>query len=436
MIIWHNIKQAWVLIKQNKLYSSIYIIGTGLAIAMAMIMAIIYYIKIAPLYPENNRSRTLVFTRMMLTYPDSDRRTTSNLSHSLVKEHFYTLQSPEAVTGILTIRNDRPLVKQQGGKLNMPTTVGYVDNDFWKVFTFKFLSGKPFSKEDFESGIKTAVISASMANKLFGTIEAEGLRMTLDNNEYRIAGVVKDVSYATPVTYAEIWVPYTVKPEELKPLNMGEGYMGRMKVYILAPSVAAMDDVKNEVETVFHNINSSQDRYKVHINGQPDPYWRSVFRIYSSRDVDWGKIFKTLGIMLIAMLLIPAMNLAGMVSSRMEKRLPEMGLRKVFGASRGKLYSQILTENFLLTLLGGLAGLFISYFIIYARKDIILTLFDKWPNALPDGINNFFTIDMLINPVVFLITFGICLLLNFVSAIVPAWHALKKDIVYSLNKEN
>lgn len=36
-----------MLIRQNKLFSSLYVLGTGLAIAMTMIIAIVYYIKIA-----------------------------------------------------------------------------------------------------------------------------------------------------------------------------------------------------------------------------------------------------------------------------------------------------------------------------------------------------------------------------------------------------
>ena len=53
------LKQAWVLLKQNPLFSTLYIVGTGLAIAMTMIVAVVYYVKIAPVYPEVNRMNTL-----------------------------------------------------------------------------------------------------------------------------------------------------------------------------------------------------------------------------------------------------------------------------------------------------------------------------------------------------------------------------------------
>ena len=41
--------------------------------------------------------------------------------------------------------------------------------------------------------------------------------------------------------------------------------------------------------------------------------------------------------MLLVLLLVPALNLSGMIASRMESRLAEMGVRKSFGAGRGKL---------------------------------------------------------------------------------------------------
>ena len=54
------LKQAWELLRQNRLFSTIYIIGTGLSIALVMTLFIIFYVKFAPVYPEYNRNRTLV----------------------------------------------------------------------------------------------------------------------------------------------------------------------------------------------------------------------------------------------------------------------------------------------------------------------------------------------------------------------------------------
>ena len=45
------LRQAWTLMKQNRLYSAIYIVGTGLSVALMMVVFLIYYIKFAPIYP-------------------------------------------------------------------------------------------------------------------------------------------------------------------------------------------------------------------------------------------------------------------------------------------------------------------------------------------------------------------------------------------------
>ncbi len=40
-------KQAWHLMKQNRFFSAVYIIGTGLAISMMMVLAVVYHIRTA-----------------------------------------------------------------------------------------------------------------------------------------------------------------------------------------------------------------------------------------------------------------------------------------------------------------------------------------------------------------------------------------------------
>lgn len=85
--------------------------------------------------------------------------------------------------------------------------------------------------------------------------------------------------------------------------------------------------------------------------------------------------------MLLALLFIPAMNLSGMMSSRMDERLSELGVRKTYGATNMRLIGQVLWENLLLTCIGGLLGLLISYLIVLTASDWILTLFDSYTDV-------------------------------------------------------
>ena len=90
-------------------------------------------------------------------------------------------------------------------------------------------------------------------------------------------------------------------------------------------------------------------------------------------------------LVLLVLLLVPALNLSGMISSRMEGRLAEMGVRRSFGAGRKMLLSQVMWENLLLTALGGALGLLLAWLALYAGREWIFTVFDSWPNMVPKG---------------------------------------------------
>ncbi len=132
---------------------------------------------------------------------------------------------------------------------------------------------------------------------------------------------------------------------------------------------------------------------------------------------------------LLAFLFIPALNLSGMISSRMDSRLDEIGIRKAYGATNGEIITQVLWENLLLTFAGAIIGLTLSYLIIITGSSWITAFFDTRVNDLsPREINA----DMLLNPTVILCILTLTLVLNIVSALVPTMIALKKDIIQSL----
>lgn len=120
-----------------------------------------------------------------------------------------------------------------------------------------------------------------------------------------------------------------------------------------------------------------------------------------------------------------------MTASRMKKRMEELGIRKAFGAQNKTLLMQILYENLFLTLLGGLIGLMISYGIIYSMKSWLLGNYDWDGSSLTASID--LSPGMMINPEIFGYTLALCLVLNLMSALVPAWRALKRPIVDAIN---
>lgn len=426
------LRQSFKLLKQNPLFSSLYVVGTGLAISMVMVLAVLYYIKVGDIYPETHRSRMLVASTVhMQNIENNASNTTGAYSATFVKECFYPLKGVEAVTAIGDVESW--FVKVKDVKRPLPALVKLTDAGFWKVFDFSFVTGKPFSEVDFQSGLRVAVVSEEMAQRVFGKTDVVGEFIQLNLADYRICGVVKSPSYALNMSFAQVWLPYTCLSGYD---NHQWDVLGPFEVAILLHSARDAGEVKVQVDEYVREFNAQpHDGYRLVMHGQPYLYWKTLFRTNDMEDLDFLMVIRQMGLWLLLLLLVPALNLSGMISSRMERRLPEMGVRKAFGATGNRLFSQIVWENLLLTCMGGVLGLMLSFGMVLLAKDWLLTMLDGKAELLPGGVQMSIATDMLFNPVLFVVTFIICVILNLFSALIPAYLALKKDIVYSLNRQ-
>ena len=132
---------------------------------------------------------------------------------------------------------------------------------------------------------------------------------------------------------------------------------------------------------------------------------------------------------MFVLLFVPALNLCGIVAGRMERRTAEMGIRKTFGARRSTLLWQVVTENLVLTSIGGIIGLIISWLAIYGfRLELLSLFFDSYMMSTAPIVTG----EMLFSPLLFVGCFIAILVLNLLAAVVPAWWSLRKPIVESM----
>ena len=432
-MIKYDWKQAWELLKQHKLFSVLYITGAGLAIAMTMVVFVAHYIRVAPVYPETNRAETWVLKSVTVQRVKTRGSGSWQSSHQLVRDWWYPMQEAEQVSAVYNSWELDDYIQREnlGSELNVK--VKYTDPAFFRIFQFSFLAGKPFSQADFESGIMNAVVGEDLARRLFGTTEVVGKTFSLNYTDCRIVGVVKDASFLTRDSFAQLYLPYTTVAGYDKDSKSDAGMLGPYTVYFKVKDDAMGADLEAAMHEMVRKYNTSQEENKLVLSG-PDVYWKSVYR-RGNVPLDWWELIRLWGGLVLIFLLVPALNLCAMISTRMENRLPEMGICKAFGADRGRLLRQILIENLILTCLGGLLGLCWVWTILIAGRNWVFTLFERYGNSAPEGVDTIVSFDMLFSPWIFCAGFIVCLLLNLFSALWPAWKALGKDIVYSLNQK-
>lgn len=425
-------KQAWNLVRQERLFSLIYIVGTGLSVSMVMVLSIVFYMKIANIYPETNRDRMLIAKSGKVTY--GERQSSSGLSVDVIKTCFVPLKNVKEMS-IVSRNGAGYKVQPENSPVQLPVTVKFVDVGFWKVFGFRFLSGQSFTQADHQSGIRTAVIAGSLARRLFGTTEAVGRTVTMDFRPYRVCGVVEDASPVTENTYALLYIPYTAEEGYKSRSDWDKtGSLGDYQVYLLAAPDANLDEIKAAAENNVRRYSQAlEDKQTFTILGQPDRQWQTIFREWSNVKPEYDKELLRYGLVFLILLLVPGVSLSGMADSRMERRLAEMGVRRAFGAPVGTLMRQIITENFFFTFLGGLFGLLFSYLLLYLTRSWVMQIGTSFSDGLPEGAEMVFAPAMLMNFQVFGIALFVCFLLNLLSALIPAWRAAHRHIIYSLN---
>ena len=424
------------MMRQNKLFTSIYVAGTGLSIAFTMVLFIIYYVKFAPVYPEYNRDRMLVINKSAVAKEGAEEWNNCNGGASpkvaeLVKDLPH-LEHVGMASMLPPMMGSAVLLPQSNEQLEV--TQGFADAGFWKVFTFRFLSGKPFNEEAVEASLPVAVLTENLAKRIFASTDVIDKHFKLDGKDVKVIGVVEDVTGTTPATAADLYLPlYYGMGEMLRPSKKPKGLLGDVGIYMTAPSENDVEALRAEVVDVLNRYDQEDTQYTHFWMDQPDVWWKSTFRDDCRNAPDIAGIIRNVLYMLLALLFIPAMNLCGMISSRMDERMSELGVRKAYGATNASLISQVLTENLLLTLVGGLVGLALAYFIALTGGDWVYHLFDTF--VIPGGVNPSFTVEMLFNPTLFLTVFGLCVLLNLISALVPTILALRHSIIYSIQSK-
>ena len=412
--------------REEKLFSGIYIAGTALAIAFTMVMAVVYYAKLADIAPEVNRSRT-VYVKGMVKRAVNDTLKWEQTSYTAtqVKEWLYTLKSAEVVSATVNASrytSDRQYLKCDNHKL-VPVVTRMVDANFFKVYQFNFVYGRPFTQEEclnennyIENATMPAVISRDIAEQAFGK-DVDPVGKTLNYGFIiRIVGVIEPTSSIMEESFGQLFLALDQEAEQ---------------VIVVLKEGCTVQDLEKELTEIAHKRSVSDKEWDYFLHGIMLPH--AQLKMGGDGGLhSWSAIFKSFFPKVFVLLLVPALNLSGLVAARMRRRVAEMGVRKAFGAKRRTLLTQVITENLVLTLCGGFVGLVITWLLLYVFRSWLFFAVGNTAFTLPEP-----TVDgeMLFSPLIFVIGLAVCIVLNLMAALIPAWLSLRNPIVESMNEK-
>jgi putative ABC transport system permease protein len=410
------LKQTLEMLKQNKFISAVSILGTAFAIVMIMAVVIIQYVNEANIAPETNRSRTLYLSKMRVQSIDTVNWSWSagGISYGMYKEYLSDLKTPEQTALLLSSGTNHAVVNVEGAKKRFVVSKALVNSEYWSVLSFRFLAGKPFDRTDYDSGLKKAVIKRNLAEQLFGAGQAVGRIIEVDFTPYAVVGVVDEISPVFTYTDSSIFMPATSVEDP--------GENGAIQMLILARHANDFEAIKQEVREAERKYEAANPEFRINFWG---PYDRRSQRFHSNsmEPLDESQAPRRTLFLLLILLVVPAVNLSGFSMSRIKKRSEEIGVRKAFGAKKYTILVQVLYENLITSLIGGAIGLVLSYFVVLWLRGWLLEIPDE--GSVPVGA--------FLSPFIFIAVFVACLVLNLLSAGIPALRTTRMNIVESLN---
>ncbi|MDE5650046.1 MAG: ABC transporter permease, partial [Duncaniella sp.] len=332
----------------------------AMAILLVMVVMMIRQVQVEPIYPESNRDRLLYDYGVSMQGEQSSG--SSHLGMELIDRIYGDLEGAEAIS--IVASGCEPYDVNADGGIPEMVDVREADENVWRIYDYVFINGSPYTKGDVDAGNKVAVLTESLARKLFGSVDVSGRTVLLKQYPYRIAGVVKDISPLMGWSYAQCWIPIDKNPEQWMRMDAAiDKYFGPYSVITMANRAEDVDAIRREIRSRNATLNSELKTSGWERVDTDYPYTQEYlyFLKGTNRAPDISSTNMIRWILLAIIILVPAINLSSMTQSRLRQRRHEIGVRRAFGATKSGIMLSMLRENLVVTLAGGLLGLILAF---------------------------------------------------------------------------
>lgn len=242
-----------------------------------------------------------------------------------------------------------------------------VTSNFFSVLGINATIGRTFTLDDQNSGARLVVLSHSFWQTHYaGNPSVLSSAIRINGEPLNVVGVMPP-QFKYPVG-ASLWVlsRYAVPEQPLNPTVNSAGMRDTYYVSVVArlrPD-ATLGQAQAEVSSIARGLKEKYADEEGAIDAQ----------VISLHDDLVGEIKVALLVLLAAvvlLLLIACASIANIVVARVAARQPEIAVRAALGAGKLRLMRQLLSEQILLALLGGVLGIFLAYIAIPILRPVL-----------------------------------------------------------------
>ena len=272
--------------------------------------------------------------------------------------------------------------------------------------------GSFLSEEQVEQQERVAVLGSTAASDLFGSGSAAiGQEVRIDNEAFMVIGVLEEEGGRNSVD-DQAFVPIRVAQGRLFNADRYRGTYTVTGMSIQAASSEVVDAAELQIERTLRM------RHGLDADTEND---FSIFNQASLLEIA-GDISGTLSALLGSIgavsLLVGGIGIMNIMLVSVTERTREIGLRKALGAHDSDILLQFLVEALVLTFIGGLIGIGISYGLSRALANV-----------------PFIPFSIVIEPWSVVLALAVATASGFIFGLYPAMRATKLDPIEALRYE-
>lgn len=368
------LKIAWRNLLKNKTFSIVNIAGLAIGLACFILIALYvldeisfdrYHEKADRIYRVNSDIK-FGGTDLKLAVSSDPMGATLKKDYPQVEEFVRIYNS-----------NGSKLIKK-GNEFIDEQDVAHADSTLFKVFTLPAVEGNTLTALNEPNSV---VITASTAEKYFGTTSAVGKMLELNNNTlYKVTAVIKDIPHNSHFNFDLIFSMDNVD------YNYGNFLSHNFQTYILLNKGTDYKQFEKNFDQViekyivpqakqFMNINSIDDFKKAGNDLSYSLIPLTSIHLRSDRTPELGvngniQYVYIFSIAAVFILLIACINFMNLSTARSSKRAKEVGIRKVLGTEKKTLIQQFLTESTLMAILSLVLAILIAWMVMPLFNDL------------------------------------------------------------------
>ncbi|WP_158799519.1 ABC transporter permease [Pedobacter sp. L105] len=397
-----NLKIAWRNLWKNKGYTLINILGlaTGMASCMLIFLFIHYQMSFDEGYKNENRIYRFVTD---WKYPGLEDHT-EGVPIPLVaaaRNDFPGLEKVAAIQRKWEIIH----INDENGKEKIKTeeTVFYAEPDFFDIFNLSWLSGKT---QQTLNEPNTAVLSETMARKLFGTIEnAAGKSLLCANGKnLKVTGVFKDMPENSSFPL-NIVISYQTLNN--KKFTHWDSVSSENECYVLAKQGVSLNNLQASMlqfNKKYYQQKSIAGNQSNRLQPLRDIHYNGHYGNFAGLSIAKKEMY---GLTIIGLFLIltACINFINLATAQAVNRSKEVGIRKVMGSQRKQLVIQFLMETFVVSILALLISCVLTELAIPGMQHLF---------------SGHISFNLFGQPVIFIFMTALVILVSFLAGFYPA----------------